>query len=129
MLQIAPQSAAAPQIYSNANSVKSKPGRGGKRPGAGRKPNIAKRLLKGFTRDTIGILPIMDGNPKPSRPLFIELRFTDCPHVLRWQGWKLVHGSDCSKHCYICMPELREKPIQGKCPDCSVRDREQARRC
>jgi len=27
--------------------------RGGKRPGAGRKPNLAKPLLKGVTRDTI----------------------------------------------------------------------------
>ena len=32
-------------------SPKSK--RGGKRPGAGRKPNLAKRLLKGIHRDTI----------------------------------------------------------------------------
>jgi len=31
----------------------SKPKRGGKRPGAGRKPNLAKHLLKGVTRDTI----------------------------------------------------------------------------
>ena len=27
--------------------------RGGKRPGAGRKPNLAKRLLKGFSKETI----------------------------------------------------------------------------
>jgi hypothetical protein len=27
--------------------------RGGKRPGAGRKPNLAKRLLKGFSKETL----------------------------------------------------------------------------
>jgi hypothetical protein len=27
--------------------------RGGKRPGAGRKPNLARRLLKGFSREAI----------------------------------------------------------------------------
>jgi hypothetical protein len=37
------------------DSGESKPKRGGRRPGAGRKPNLAKRLLKGFTRDTIGL--------------------------------------------------------------------------
>jgi hypothetical protein len=36
-------------------SDESKPGRGGKRPGAGRKPNLANRLLKGFTRDAIAL--------------------------------------------------------------------------
>ena len=34
------------------NSGESKQ-RGGKRPGAGRKPNLAKRLLKGFSKETI----------------------------------------------------------------------------
>jgi hypothetical protein len=47
------QSAAAPAIAPQVDSDDSKPKRGGKRPGAGRKPNLAKRLLKGFTRDTI----------------------------------------------------------------------------
>ena len=42
----------APEIAPQAES-KSK--RGGKRPGAGRKPNLAKRLLKGFTRDVIAL--------------------------------------------------------------------------
>jgi hypothetical protein len=36
-----------------ADSSESKSKRGGKRPGAGRKPNLAKRLLKGFSRDAI----------------------------------------------------------------------------
>ena len=40
----------APETDSK-ESPKSK--RGGKRPGAGRKPNLAKRLLKGVHRDTI----------------------------------------------------------------------------
>lgn len=44
------------QIQSAApepQSSESKRTHGGKRPGAGRKPNLAKRLLKGFTRDNI----------------------------------------------------------------------------
>jgi hypothetical protein len=36
-----------------ADSTESKSKRSGKRPGAGRKPNLAKRLLKGFSRDAI----------------------------------------------------------------------------
>jgi hypothetical protein len=36
-----------PQIMPQSDSKESKPARGGKRPGAGRKPNIAKRLLNG----------------------------------------------------------------------------------
>jgi hypothetical protein len=39
----------APQIESDESKSK----RGGKRPGAGRKPNLAKRLLKGFSREAI----------------------------------------------------------------------------
>jgi hypothetical protein len=39
----------APQVDSRA--IKKQ--HGGKRPGAGRKPNLASRLLKGFTRETI----------------------------------------------------------------------------
>ena len=34
-------------------SDESRPKRGGRRPGAGRKPNLAKRLLRGFSRDAI----------------------------------------------------------------------------
>lgn len=44
----------APEIATQCESEQSKPSkRGGKRPGAGRKPNLAKRLLKGFSRDAI----------------------------------------------------------------------------
>src|SRR5580700_2648185 len=43
-----------PVIAPQADSKESKK-RGGKRPGAGRKPNLAKRLLKGFTRDVIAL--------------------------------------------------------------------------
>ena len=42
-----------PAIAPQADSDESKSKRGGKRPGAGRKPNLAKRLLRGFTRDAI----------------------------------------------------------------------------
>jgi hypothetical protein len=40
----------APENAPAGDSVESKPKRGGKRAGAGRKPNLAKRLLKGFSR-------------------------------------------------------------------------------
>ena len=42
-----------PAIAPQTDSDESKPRGGGKRPGAGRKPNLAKRLLKGFSRETI----------------------------------------------------------------------------
>lgn len=44
------QAAIAPVVDSGESN---KPKRGGKRPGAGRKRNLVKRLLKGVTRDTI----------------------------------------------------------------------------
>jgi hypothetical protein len=50
------QTATAPEIASQADSKQSeepKSKRGGKRPGAGRKPNLAKVLLKGVSRNTI----------------------------------------------------------------------------
>jgi len=41
----------APQ--GDSTSIITKTQHGGKRPGAGRKPNLAKRLLKGFSREAI----------------------------------------------------------------------------
>ena len=43
----------APETAVLGESVESKSKRGGKRPGAGRKPNLAKRLLKGFSREAL----------------------------------------------------------------------------
>lgn len=44
----------APEIVPQGESDESKATkRGGKRPGAGRKPNLAKHLLKGFSREAI----------------------------------------------------------------------------
>lgn len=43
------QAIPAPQIVPDGESVESKSRRNGKRPGAGRKPNLAKRLLKGLS--------------------------------------------------------------------------------
>lgn len=60
------QAPSAPEIAPQADSVESKPkasNRGGKRPGAGRKPNLAKRLLKCFTRDTIALAVQEIGRP------------------------------------------------------------------
>ena len=42
-----------PETTPQDESGQSKPRRGGRRPGAGRKPNLAKRLLKGFSREAI----------------------------------------------------------------------------
>lgn len=47
------QEPVSPQIPPQADSDESKPKRGGKRPGAGRKPNLTKVLLKGVSRNTI----------------------------------------------------------------------------
>jgi hypothetical protein len=49
------QATTAPENAPQADSDESKSKRGGKRRGAGRKPNLAKRLLKGFTRDVIAL--------------------------------------------------------------------------
>jgi hypothetical protein len=43
----------APENAPQGESVESKSKRGGKRAGAGRKPNLAKHLLKGFSRNAI----------------------------------------------------------------------------
>ena len=48
------QAVTVPQVTPQAESSESKPTkRGGKRPGAGRKPNLAKRLLKGCSPEAI----------------------------------------------------------------------------
>jgi hypothetical protein len=48
------QTVTAPEVAPQPESGESKPSkRGGRRPGAGRKPNLAKRLLKGFSRGAI----------------------------------------------------------------------------
>ena len=48
------QIVSTPEIATVGDSVESKPTkRGGRRPGAGRKPNLAKMLLKGFSREAI----------------------------------------------------------------------------
>lgn len=54
-MQVETQSEAilAPENVPEGESVESKSKRGGKRAGAGRKPNLAKLLLKGFSRNTI----------------------------------------------------------------------------
>src|SRR2546423_32864 len=49
----------------------------------------------------------MDGkNPEPSRSLYFELKFAGCSLTVTLQ---LIHGADCKKHCFVCMPELRER--------------------
>jgi hypothetical protein len=47
------QPVTAPENAVLGESGESKSKRGGRRPGAGRKPNLAKRLLKGFSREAI----------------------------------------------------------------------------
>ena len=46
------QATAMPEIAAQADSTESKPGRGGKRPGAGRKPDLVKRMIKGLKAAT-----------------------------------------------------------------------------
>jgi hypothetical protein len=48
-------SAVEPEIPVQTESEQSKSRRGGKRPGAGRKPNLVKRLLKGVHQDTVAV--------------------------------------------------------------------------
>jgi hypothetical protein len=43
-----------------------------------------------------------------------ELRFEGCKHTMKIP---LLHNSDDSR-CFICHPELRDKPMSGKCPAC-----------
>jgi len=54
-IQSIPTQPVEPGIAVPKDSDESKPRRGGKRAGAGRKPNLAKRLLKGFTRENIAL--------------------------------------------------------------------------
>lgn len=44
----------------------------------------------------------------------IELRFEGCGHK---QRIPLFHNPDESR-CFICRPELRDRPLPGKCPGC-----------
>ena len=61
------QVATAPEFAPGPQSDESKPAkRGGKRPGAGRKPNPAKRLLKGFSREAIA--EVMAGRNRWRKP-------------------------------------------------------------
>ncbi len=48
-----PETITAPQNVPLVESTESKSKRGGKRAGAGRKPNLAKLLLRGFSREAI----------------------------------------------------------------------------
>ena len=43
-----------------------------------------------------------------------EIRFESCGHTLRIP---LLHKED-DRRCYICHPELRDRPAPGKCPAC-----------
>jgi hypothetical protein len=50
------------------------------------------------------------------------LHFEGCEHVL---NIPLLHNPDPSR-CYLCRPELRDRPVTGKCPECiseAARDR------
>jgi hypothetical protein len=55
----------------------------------------------------------MAENTNPSSPLYFELKFQGCPHTSQIP---LSHGADCKFHCFVCMPELRERPFPGVCP-------------
>jgi len=55
-IEVQDQAVTSPEIALRADSSESRRAHGGKRRGAGRKPNLAKRLLKGFTRDAIALV-------------------------------------------------------------------------
>lgn len=42
------------------------------------------------------------------------LRFEGCERVV---NVPLIHSSH-RVTCYVCQPELRDKPVAGKCPNC-----------
>jgi hypothetical protein len=48
-----------------------------------------------------------------------ELRFEDCNHTMKMP---LLRNEDDS-HCFVCHPELRDRPAHGKCPACVSADR------
>jgi hypothetical protein len=51
-------------------------------------------------------------------PLYFDLKFQDCPHICKIP---LSHGADCTLHCFVCHPEMRDKPYPGKCPSCMAK--------
>ena len=58
-------------------------------------------------------------NNAPSLVLEIELRFRDCPHIV--QAPALHDPADNHSQCFVCHPELCERPLPGKCPKCTVK--------
>jgi hypothetical protein len=85
------QPANIPQIMPQSDSNESKRSRGGKRPGAGRKPNIAKRLLSGVKARTAGdILATIDTQA------IVDDLLKNGSRQLKWQVltalWERVYG-------------------------------------
>jgi hypothetical protein len=50
-----------------------------------------------------------------------ELRSEGCNHTMKIP---LLHNADDSL-CYICHPELRDRPLPGKCQKCISAERSQ----
>lgn len=48
------------------------------------------------------------------KPIDFELRFEGCGHVLRIP---LMHAAG-HVNCFVCRPELRDRPAPGCCPQC-----------
>lgn len=49
----------------------------------------------------------------------VELRFEDCPHIV--EAPALHNPLNNHAECYVCHPELCERPVPGKCPKCLVK--------
>src|ERR1700747_3337713 len=57
-----------------------------------------------------------DRSVDPHMPIeTFPLHFEGCEHV---PNIPLVHNSDHSL-CYLCHPELHDRPVTGKCPECT----------
>jgi hypothetical protein len=50
----------------------------------------------------------------PKREVTFQLQFLGCGHVLTLP---LLHSAN-HQHCYVCQPELRDRPEPGLCPRC-----------
>jgi hypothetical protein len=85
------RSAAVPGIASAVQSEESKPKRGGKRTGAGRKPNIAKRLLSGVKAKTAA-----DILSKIDTEALVDDLLKNGSRQLKWEVltalWERVYG-------------------------------------
>jgi hypothetical protein len=49
-----------------------------------------------------------------------DLHFEQCDHLIKIP---LLHDAGDHSLCYICHPELRDRPLSGRCPKCISAER------